>query len=88
MGGGRLSIVSVKLLFILCTQVGPGEGCLMGGMLDSSLILLPFSSLRYSKERSISFTSSCLNYLGNWFVCFAIFVCLMLVTLCYALTKD
>ena len=50
MGNGRLSTVGVDLLFIHCTHVWPGEGCLMWGMLDSSLTFLPLSSLMRSKE--------------------------------------
>ena len=61
MGGGRLLTVGVDSLFILCTLVGPGEGCLMGDMLDSSLTFLSLSSLMCSKEGSISFASSCFN---------------------------
>ena len=88
MGSGRLLIVGVILLFILCTGVSPGVGYLMGGMLDSSSTLLHLSSLMYIKDDSISFASSCFNSLGNWFVCLAILACLMLVKLSYAFTEN
>ena len=87
MGCWRLLTVGVKLLVILCTWLWPGEGCLMGDVLDSSLTLLPLISLMCSKEGSISFVSSCFNTLGNWFV-FCHFCLLNIVRLHYDSTKD
>ena len=83
MGEGRLLTIGVKLSFKLCTWVGHGESCLMGGGPDFSITLLPLSSLTYSKELSISFAYYCFSSLGNWFVCFAIVFLLNTVRLCY-----
>ena len=81
-GWERPSTVGVKLSFKHCPGVGLWEGCLMGCVPDSSLTLLPLSSLTYSKDDSISFASNCYNSLCYWFVCFAIlfdfiFFCLL-----------
>ena len=70
MGGGTLLFVVVRLLVILhSVRVW---GLLNWGEFDSSLTLLPLSSLMYSKEGSISFASSYFNSLGNWLGSFAI----------------
>ena len=44
----------------------------MRGMCDSSLTLLPLSSLTYNKEGSVSFVSSHFSSLFTWIVCSAI----------------
>ena len=41
---GGPSTIGVELSITFCTWIGPGEGCLMGDVADSSLTLLPFSS--------------------------------------------
>ena len=74
-GVGRKLFAVVGLLVIPHSWLGPG-GFLIGGGFDSSLILLPLSSLMYSKEMSISFASSYISSLDNWLGCFAI-VCLL-----------
>ena len=58
-GGGRLLVAVVGLSVMFLFAVKACGGCLMAGRFDSSLTLLPLSSLTCSKEGSISFASSC-----------------------------
>ena len=60
-----------------CTEVGLGEGCLMGSVCDSSLKFISLSSLTYNKTGLVSFASSHLSSLLTWFVYFAIFSIVM-----------
>ena len=80
-GGRRQIFVAFGFWGILFTQVGPGEGCLIKGVYDSSLTLLPLSSLTCNKKGSLSFLSSHFSSLYIWVVCFTtlIFIVMSLV---------
>ena len=57
MGGGRWLMV-FGFWVVPWTLLGPGEGCLMEGVCNSSLAFLPLSSLTYNKEGLVSFAFS------------------------------
>ena len=58
---GRQIPLFFKFWTVLCTHIGPGSGCLMEGVCNSSLTLLPLSSLTFNDKGSGSFAFNCFN---------------------------
>ena len=72
--------------WILCCTMHTGwawERLYNGGLCDSSLTLLPLSSLTYNKEGLVSFAYSHFSSLLTWFVCFAILIKMIMLLMLY-----
>ena len=65
-GGGMQMTLNFVFWTAPCTCIEPVGGCLMEGMCNSALTLLPLSSLTFNEEGSGSFASNHFSSLVTW----------------------